>query len=142
MGGRLFRFGVVTALALCNQSSTLIDICRCLNAKTLCDKINEASYSLKNNCYGRHNYLDSLTRAAEQVKLVRIEDLHLLKSFQLCRPDVELPSRKELIGSLLNQCYNDVEKTVDSYLASSPYCCSTSDGWSNVRNEPILVMHC
>jgi hypothetical protein len=39
----------------------------------------------------------------------RIEDPHVLKEFQLCRPDVKLPSRKELSGSLLNQCYDDVK---------------------------------
>jgi hypothetical protein len=32
----------------------------------------------------------------------RIEDPHLLKAFQLCRPDVKLPTRKELACSLLN----------------------------------------
>jgi hypothetical protein len=68
----------------------------------------------------------------------RIEDPHLLKAFQLCRPDVKLPTRKELSSSLLNQCYDDFKKKIDSYLASSPYPCITSDGWSNTKNEPII----
>jgi hypothetical protein len=64
-----------------------------------------------------------------------IEDPHLLKAFQLCRPYAKLPTRKELSSSLLNQCYDDVEKKVDSYLASSPYHCITSDGWSNIKER-------
>jgi hypothetical protein len=67
-----------------------------------------------------------------------MEDPHLLKAFQICRPDVKLPTRKELSSSLLNQCYDDVKKKVDSYLALSPYHCMTSDGWSNIKNEPII----
>jgi hypothetical protein len=42
MGGRLFRIGVDTALALCNLN---ILICRCIDAKTSC-KIKKAGYSL------------------------------------------------------------------------------------------------
>jgi Protein of unknown function (DUF 659) len=61
-----------------------------------------------------------------------------LNAFQLCRPDVKLSTRKELSSALLNQCYDDVKKKIDSYLASSPYHCITSDGWSNIKNEPII----
>jgi hypothetical protein len=32
----------------------------------------------------------------------RIEDPHLLKVFHLCRPDVKVPTQKDLSGSLLN----------------------------------------
>jgi hypothetical protein len=60
-----------------------------------------------------------------------------LKAFQLCRPDIKLPSRKEISGLLLNQSYDDVKNKFDSYLALSPYHCINSYGWSNVKKEPI-----
>jgi hypothetical protein len=45
----------------------------------------------------------------------RIDDPYLLKAFQLCRPDILLPSRNDLSGSLLDQCYFEVKKKVDSF---------------------------
>jgi hypothetical protein len=44
------------------------------------------------------------------ISFARIEDPHFLRAFQLCCPDVKLPTRKELSFILLNQCYDDVKK--------------------------------
>jgi hypothetical protein len=94
-------------------------------------RLSKATQLKINNKIAMHYYMTGTSFA-------RIEDPHSLKAFQLCRPDAELPTLKELSSILLNQCHDDVKKMVDSYLALSPYHCITSDSWSNIKNEPII----
>jgi Protein of unknown function (DUF 659) len=94
-------------------------------------RLSKATQLKINSSIAMHYYVNGTSFA-------RIEDPYLLKTFQLCRPDVKLPTLKEQSSSLLNQCYDDIKKKVNSYLASSPYHCITSDGWSNIKNEPII----
>jgi hypothetical protein len=69
----------------------------------------------------------------------RIEDENLVKAIKMLRPDAVLPDRKKLSGVLLDKCYNNVKKLRDSYMKSaSSSICLTTDGWSNIRNEPIV----
>jgi Protein of unknown function (DUF 659) len=68
----------------------------------------------------------------------RVEDSYLLNAFQICRPDVSLTSRKEIAGPLLEKCFHEVKGKVNKYMDSSPYLSITSDGWSNIKNEPIV----
>jgi hypothetical protein len=101
-------------------------------AKFTVPRLSKATQLKINSSIAMHYYMTGTSFA-------RIEDPHSLKAFQLCRPYVKLPTRKEQSSSLLNQCYDDVKKKVDSYLASSPYHCITSDGWLNIKNEPIII---
>ena len=42
----------------------------------------------------------------------RIEQSDLLNALQILRADVTLPSRKDLAGKLLDDCYNDLKSKV------------------------------
>jgi hypothetical protein len=69
----------------------------------------------------------------------RIEDRNLAKAISILRPDAHLPDRKKLGGDLLDKCYMTMKKQIDTYLKSSSSCvCIITDGWSNIRNEPIV----
>jgi hypothetical protein len=84
-------------------------------------------------CIALHYYITGTS-------FVRIEEANLLKAFQLCRPDVELPDRKQLAGPLLEKCYERVRKETNSHLQNmkTSMFCLTTDGWSNIKNEPII----
>ena len=69
---------------------------------------------------------------------VRVEEHHLLLALQKLRPDVSLPSRRDLSGKLLNNAHRQVKEKVDTWLARDLFACITSDAWSNVKNESVI----
>jgi len=96
--------------------------------------LSKTQKDLIKECIAMHYYVTGTS-------FVRIEEANLLKAFQLCRPDVELPDRKQLAGPLLEKCYEKVRKETDYQLRSmkaSMFCLTSTDGWSNVKNEPII----
>jgi hypothetical protein len=70
----------------------------------------------------------------------RIEEPTLASALQLLRPDHGLlPSRKSLAGVLLDKAFERVKKESELSLSDKAiYFCLATDGWSNVRNEPII----
>jgi Protein of unknown function (DUF 659) len=58
----------------------------------------------------------------------------------LLRPEKNLlPDRKKLSSSLLDSCYAEVkEKSIKLLSSSSSAVCLVTDGWSNIRNDPIV----
>ncbi|KAH6569974.1 hypothetical protein BASA60_007997 [Batrachochytrium salamandrivorans] len=67
----------------------------------------------------------------------RIEDLHLKNAIKLLRPnDNLLPNKKQLSSTLLNECHQEVVAKVDTRMKSST-CCLTTDGWSNINDDPV-----
>ncbi|KAI2510962.1 transposase [Fragilaria crotonensis] len=69
---------------------------------------------------------------------VRVEEQHLLLALQKLRPDVRLPSRRDLSGRLLNGAHSQVKEKVDAWLARDLFACITSDAWSNIKNESVI----
>jgi hypothetical protein len=69
----------------------------------------------------------------------RIEDSLLGDAIRILRPDDGLlPNRQKLGGDLLEECYRELSKKDNMYLTTvSAGICLITDGWSNVRNEPI-----
>ena len=67
----------------------------------------------------------------------RVEDPSFAKALKILRPDVKVPSRKRLSGPLLNSSFTSVQKKVDGVLDAATMCITT-DGWSNIKNEPIV----
>jgi len=67
----------------------------------------------------------------------RIEEKNLARAVHMLRPDVVLPDRRQLAGNLLDKCYSKLQQKQDSYLTLACVCLTT-DGWSNIRNEPIV----
>jgi hypothetical protein len=70
----------------------------------------------------------------------RIEESSLAKAIEVLRPDQNLlPSRKLLAEKLLDNNYEQLKKVNESYLRDKlSYFCLTTDGWSNIRNDPII----
>ena len=68
----------------------------------------------------------------------RIEDCHLESDVAVLRPDPNLlPNRKKLASVLLNKCYTDIKGRVDDRLAKAVICITT-DGWTNIKNDPVV----
>ncbi|KAH6569979.1 hypothetical protein BASA60_008002 [Batrachochytrium salamandrivorans] len=68
----------------------------------------------------------------------RIEDLHLKNAIKLLRPnDNLLPNKRQLSSTLLNECHQEVVAKVDTRMKSST-CCLTTDGWSNINDDPVV----
>ncbi|KAH6573046.1 hypothetical protein BASA60_006213 [Batrachochytrium salamandrivorans] len=70
-------------------------------------------------------------------KLSRIEDLHLKNAIKSLRPnDNLLPNKNQLSSTLLNECHQEVVAKVDTRMKGST-CCLTTDGWSNINDDPV-----
>ncbi len=68
----------------------------------------------------------------------RIEDVHLKAAIKCLRPDQNLlPSRKLLAGALLTKCHKQLTTKVKARLNGATFCLTT-DGWSNIKNDPIV----
>ena len=67
----------------------------------------------------------------------RMEEPHLLRALQRLRPDIKLPSRKELSGRLLRSAHKKVKSKVETWLKRDHFACLVSDGWSNIKNESV-----
>ena len=68
----------------------------------------------------------------------RIEDCHLGSAVAVLRPDPNLlPNRKKLASMLLDKCYTDIKGRVDDRLAKVVVCI-TMDGWTNIKNYPVV----
>ncbi|KAH6586484.1 hypothetical protein BASA50_000439 [Batrachochytrium salamandrivorans] len=68
----------------------------------------------------------------------RIEDLHLKNAIKSLRPDDNLlPNRGQLSSTLLNECHQEVVAKVDTHMKGST-CCLTTDGWSNINDDPVV----
>ena len=90
-----------------------------------------ADHTAFHNTLATHIYMTGTS-------FVRVEEQHLLLALQKLRPDVSLPSRKDLSGKLLNYAHQQVKEKVDVWLDRDLFACLTSDAWSNVKNESII----
>ena len=94
-------------------------------------KISKSLQDKVDNAMAMHYYITGSSFA-------RIEEPHLLMAFQALRPDVKLPTRKKLAGPLLDRMYSRLKYYVDLELDSASSVCLTTDGWTNVENEPVV----
>jgi Protein of unknown function (DUF 659) len=68
----------------------------------------------------------------------RMEEPHFLQALKKLRPDVKLPSRKDLSGRLLRSAHKKVKAKVDAWFKKDQFACITSDAWSNIKNESVI----
>ena len=67
-----------------------------------------------------------------------IDNFHLKNAIKLLQPDDSLPpNRKQLFSTLLDKCHQEVLTRVKMCMKGST-CCLTTDGWSNVKNDPMV----
>jgi hypothetical protein len=68
----------------------------------------------------------------------RIEDVHLKEAIKMLRPDEGLlPNRRQMGTTLLDKCHQELKTKVDARMKDSTSCLTT-DGWSNVKNDPVV----
>jgi Protein of unknown function (DUF 659)/hAT family C-terminal dimerisation region len=68
----------------------------------------------------------------------RIDDVHLKEAIKVLRPDDGmLPNRKQLATTLLDKCHQKLMAKVDARLKCAT-ACLTTDGWSNIKNDPVV----
>lgn len=80
---------------------------------------------------------------SSNVSFNAIENENLKKFCSLMRPGYEPPKRKKLSGELLDKIYDETTTEVKDAISGMAHGCLTlmQDGWSSVRNDPILA-HC
>jgi len=67
-----------------------------------------------------------------------VEDEYFIAFCKKLRPAYELPTRKKLSTTLLNNTYKNVTENITQHVEKSNLVCITSDGWTNSRCEPII----
>jgi hypothetical protein len=68
----------------------------------------------------------------------RVEDGHLARAIAMLRPDGNLlPDRRKLASGLLDKCYCDIKSRVDARMSKS-IACITTEGWTNIKNDPVV----
>jgi hypothetical protein len=68
----------------------------------------------------------------------RVEDGHLARASAMLRPDANLiPDRRKLASGLLDKCYDDIKSRVDARMFNA-IACITTDGWTNIKNDPVV----
>ena len=66
-----------------------------------------------------------------------VEHPQFIKYTQMLRPGYKPPNRKIIGGPLLDQIFQEEQATCQELLSNKTVCLSL-DGWSNIRNEPII----
>ncbi|GBP19290.1 hypothetical protein EVAR_79890_1 [Eumeta japonica] len=67
------------------------------------------------------------------------EHPEFIKMMQLSRPGYLPPNRKNIDGKLLDEVYDTVKSNMENNLKGKVVCMAL-DGWSNIRNEPIVCV--
>lgn len=69
-----------------------------------------------------------------------VEDKHFRKVFQMLRPDFQLPDRKTLCTTILDDCYEHVNGQLREKLDGTRYLNVTFDESTNINDDRILTM--
>lgn len=67
------------------------------------------------------------------------EHPEFIKLMQLSRPGYSPPNRKNMGGKMLDEVHVTVKSDMEKYLRGKVVCMAL-DGWSNIRNEPIVCV--
>jgi hypothetical protein len=68
----------------------------------------------------------------------RVEYVHLPRAIAMLRPDANLlGDRRKLASGLLDKCYDDIKSRADARTFNA-IACITTDGWTNIKNDPVV----
>lgn len=95
------------------------------------DKINKTDQEKGNELIARAIY-------ASGTPLSIVENPFWLEFFHFLRPVWKIPTRYEVSTPLLQTEYERVYSKVNTTIASAESVAMMSDGWSNLKNEPII----
>jgi hypothetical protein len=97
----------------------------------LLPKLTKAAQAKFEQCIAMHYYITGTS-------FVRVEEEHLAMAMKVLRPDAQLPTRKKMGDSLLKAAFKELKVKVDGHLANTTVCLTT-DGWTNIHNNPIVT---
>jgi len=67
-----------------------------------------------------------------------VEDEHFIAFCKKLRPAYNLSKCSKLSNGLLDKTYKEITKDVTQCVKEKDLVCITSDGWTNLRSEPII----
>ncbi|KAK6186203.1 hypothetical protein SNE40_008288 [Patella caerulea] len=76
---------------------------------------------------------------ATNSSFLTVEHREFKQFIEMLRPWYKPPTRKDVAGSLLDQVHEDLQQKCAEILSGKPVNMSL-DGWSNIRNEPIVCI--
>ena len=75
---------------------------------------------------------------ASGIPLATIENPFIIQALHKINPEYHPPSRKSLSTTLLEKEYKQVSADMKQQIKNSNYICLTSDGWTNIHQQPII----
>jgi len=75
---------------------------------------------------------------ASGIPLATIENPFIIQALHKINPEYHPPSRKSLSTTLLEKEYKQVSADMKKQIKNSNYICLTSDGWTNIHQQPII----
>lgn len=75
---------------------------------------------------------------ASGIPLATIENPFIIQALRKINPEYHPPSRKLLSTTLLEKEYKQVSTNIKKQIKNSNYICLTSDGWTNIHQQPII----
>jgi hypothetical protein len=73
------------------------------------------------------------------IAFTKIENPRLLEALNVLRPNITLPSRRKLGGSMLDDEYSYLFNKLNEKVGNSTYEGTlVTDGWTNVKKDPIV----
>lgn len=77
---------------------------------------------------------------SSNLSFLTVDGKYFKELMNIARPGYSPPTRKDLVGPLLDEIHEEVEESLNSQLSDSD-CTLTlcMDGWSSVKNDPILA---
>lgn len=99
--------------------------------KTFIDRINTADQVKANELLARAIY-------ASNSSLRIVENPFWIEYLSFLRPAYKVPTRHEVSSPLLNTEYERVASSVSEKIAAADTVSLMCDGWTNIRNEPVV----
>ncbi|CAB5193535.1 unnamed protein product [Rhizophagus irregularis] len=75
---------------------------------------------------------------ASGIPLATIENPFIIQALHKINPEYHPPSQKSLSTTLLEKEYKQVSADMKKQIKNSNYICLTSDGWTNIHQQPII----
>ncbi|GES88548.1 uncharacterized protein LOC113010419 [Rhizophagus clarus] len=75
---------------------------------------------------------------ASGIPLATIENPFVIQALHKINPEYHPSSRKSLLTTLLEKEYKQVSADMKKQIKNSNYICLTSNGWTNIHQQPII----
>jgi hypothetical protein len=99
------------------------------------------SFTDKEMSFNEKNSIDKqilLALISTNVPFSFVENLEVIKLFQMLRPSYQLPSRNWISTNMLDQLHDGVDGEIKKFISSSKYLTLSGDSWTSVSQQSIL----